>query len=248
MAFLSSLFFSVMFIKLTRYADSRPSASCDVPVNFILDEFNNVGRIGGAADGSDFARALSVFRSRDIRVMIAMQSLGQLQNRYPNNLWAEIVGNCDIQLMLGCTDDVSAKYFSDRSGEMSVEVSSTMTNRKTIAVAQLIPQYRQTEGQGRRKLLTPDEVLRLPPEDLLCIIRGCNILRLKKFDYTKHPFYKRIRKTSVFSYFPNDTDPDGEAVTSPTPPKVDPNGSESKSEESPSPKYLYGAAMPPSEF
>lgn len=76
MAFLSSLFFSFLFIRLTRYADSRPNGRCDVPVNLILDEFNNVGRIGGAADGSDFARSLSVIRSRDIRVMIAVQSLG----------------------------------------------------------------------------------------------------------------------------------------------------------------------------
>lgn len=54
MAFLSSLFFSFLFIQLTRYADSRTERRCEVPVNLILDEFNNVGRIGGAADGSDF--------------------------------------------------------------------------------------------------------------------------------------------------------------------------------------------------
>ncbi len=41
MAFLSSLFFSFLFIRLTRYADSRPDGRCDVPVNLILDEFNN---------------------------------------------------------------------------------------------------------------------------------------------------------------------------------------------------------------
>ena len=76
------------------------------------------------------------------------------QNRYPNNLWAEIVGNCDIQLMLGCTDDVTADYISDRSGEMSIQVDSTMTVKKTVALAQVIPQYRETQGQGRRKLLT----------------------------------------------------------------------------------------------
>ena len=109
MAFLSSLFFSCMFIKLTRYADSRPNGSCDVPVNLILDEFNNIGKLGAAPDGSDFCRSLSTIRSRNIRVMLAVQSLGQLQNRYPNNLWSEIVGNCDIQLMLGCTDDVIVK-------------------------------------------------------------------------------------------------------------------------------------------
>ena len=234
MAFLSSLFFSFLFIKLTRFADSCEGRRCPIPVNLILDEFNNIGRIGGAEDGSDFARSLSVCRSRDIRVMLAVQSLGQLQNRYPNNLWAEIIGNCDIQLMLGCTDDVSARYFSDRSGDMSIQVDTTMTVRKTIAVAQMIPQYRHNEGQGRRKLMTPDEILRLPNEELLCIIRGCNILKLDKFDYTKHPMSRMIEKTSVFEYSPQPPQ-----RTEPTVPEA----------EKAAPRHgLYGAARPPEEF
>lgn len=203
MAFLSSLFFSFLFIRLTRYADSRPDGRCRVAVNLILDEFNNVGRIGGAADGSDFARSLSVIRSRDIRVMLAVQSLGQLQNRYPNNLWAEIIGNCDIQLMLGCTDDITAEYFSARSGDMSIQIQSTMTVKKTVAVAQVIPQYRETQGQGKRRLLTPDEVLRLPNGEMLCIIRGCNLLKLKKLDYIKHPLAKQVQRVSIMEYCPN---------------------------------------------
>ncbi len=202
MAFISSLFFSFLFIKLTRFADNSPGGKCLIPVNMILDEFNNIGRIGGAPDGSDFCRSLSVIRSRDIRVMIAVQSLGQLQNRYPNNLWAEIVGNCDIQLMLGCTDDVTADYISDRSGEMSIQVDSTMTVKKTVALAQVIPQYRETQGQGRRKLLTADEVLRLPHEEMLVIIRGQNLLKLKKFDYTRHPMSKELVPTTIQSYNP----------------------------------------------
>ena len=202
MAFLSSLFFSFLFIKLTRFADSSPEGRCPVPVNLILDEFNNIGRIGGAPDGSDFCRSLSVIRSRDIRVLLAVQSLGQLQNRYPNNLWAEIVGNCDIQLMLGCTDDVTAEYISERSGEMSIQINSSMTVKKTVAVVQVIPQYREMQGHGRRKLLTSDEVLRLPHEELLVIIRGQNILKLNKFDYTKHPMAKELLKVSIMDYSP----------------------------------------------
>ena len=202
MAFLSSLFFSFLFIKLTRFADLSPEGRCPVPVNLILDEFNNIGRIGGAPDGSDFCRSLSVIRSRDIRVMLAVQSLGQLQNRYPNNLWAEIIGNCDIQLMLGCTDDVTADYISDRSGDMCIVVDSTMTVKKTVAVAQVIPQYRETQGQGKRKLLTPDEVLRLPHEELLVIIRGQKMLKLNKFDYTRHPMAKEMVKTTIMDYNP----------------------------------------------
>ena len=134
--------------------------------------------------------------------MLAVQSLGQLQNRYPNNLWAEIVGNLDVQLMLGCTDEVSAEYFSARSGDMSVEINSTMTVRKTIAVAQVIPQYRQTEGQGRRRLLTLDEVLRIPNEELLVVIRGHNVLKLKKFDYADHPLAKELTPVSILDYTP----------------------------------------------
>ena len=130
------------------------------------------------------------------------RSLGQLQNRYPNNLWAEIVGNCDIQLMLGCTDDVTADYISDRSGEMSIQVDTTMTVKKTVAVAQVIPQYRETQGQGRRKLLTSDEVLRLPHEEMLVIIRGQNMLKLRKFDYTRHPMSKELVPTSIQDYNP----------------------------------------------
>ncbi len=246
MTFLSSLFFSFLFIRLTRYADSTPDRRCEVPVHLILDEFNNIGRIGGAEDGSDFAKSLSVIRSRDIRVMIAVQSLGQLQNRYPNNLWAEILGNCDIQLMLGCTDDVTASYYSTRSGDMSIQINSTMTVRQTIAIAQVIPQYRHTEGQGKRRLLTPDEVLRLPNTELLCVIRGQNILKLKKLDYTKHPTSKKITRVSVMDYTPQqNTVYQTEINTKPSAPT--PNARDNNKSRVIQTK-LYSSAKPPSEF
>ncbi len=192
--FLSSLFFAFLFIKLVRYADSTPDQRCKVPVNIILDEMNNIGII------PDFGRRLSTVRSRALQILMACQSLPQLQNRYPNNLWAELVGNADTQLMLGCTDDVSAEYFSSRSGDMTVEVNSTMTTRQSIAMAQVIPQYRYTEGLGRRRLLTPDEVLRLPNDELLIIIRGQKVLRARKFDYTGHPYAKECVKASIMDY------------------------------------------------
>lgn len=242
MAFLSSLFFSFLFIRLTRFADSRPDGRCDVPVNLILDEFNNVGRIGGAEDGSDFARSLSVIRSRDIRVMLAVQSLGQLQNRYGNNLWAEIIGNCDIQLMLGCTDDVTADYFSERSGDMSVMVNSTMTVRQTIAVAQVIPQYRHTEGQGKRRLLTSDEVLRLPNTEMLVVIRGCNVLKLEKLDYTKHWMAKLIDRHNIAEYTPRSVAPVFQTDFTSVPSAAE------KPREPARKKKLYSSAKPPTEF
>ena len=192
--FLSSLFFAFLFIKLVRYADSTPEQRCPVPVNIVLDEMNNIGVI------PDFSRRLSTIRSRSLQVLMCCQNLPQIQNRYPNNLWAELVGNADTQLMLGCTDDVTAEYFSARSGDMTVEVNSIMTNRQSIAIAQVIPQYRYTQGLGRRRLLTPDEVLRLPNDQLLIIIRGQKVLRAKKFDYTGHPYAKECVKASIQDY------------------------------------------------
>ena len=255
MAFLSSLFFSFLFTKLTRYADSLPEQRCEVPVNMILDEFNNIGKIGSAADGSDFARTLSVIRSRDIKVMMAVQSLGQLQNRYPNNLWLEILGNADLQLMLGCSDSETASFYSERAGDMSIQINTTMTVRQTMAVAQVIPQYRHTEGQGRRKLLTPDEVLRLPNEELLCVIRGQNVLKLNKFDFTKHPMSKKIRRVSVMDYNPSSfphTDfykpPDTE-TQSPVGTAEPANSEKNPADTRPSSKRkLYSSATPPIEF
>ena len=242
MAFLSSLFFSFLFIKLVRFADSTSEMRCPVPVNLILDEFNNIGKLGGAADGSDFTRTLSVIRSRGIYVMLAVQSLGQLQNRYPNNLWAEIIGNCDIQLMLGCTDEVTAEFFSARSGDMSIQVSSTMTVRQTMAVAQVIPQYRQTQGQGKRRLLTPDEVLRLPNEELLVVIRGHNLLKLQKVDYTELPMAREIVRASVLGYTPArplETEPPKPQQPQPSDREPDPPRRRAR---------LYGSSKPPEEF
>lgn len=142
-----------------------------------------------------------------------------------------------MQLMLGCTDDVTAEYFSERSGDMSIRTSSTMTVRKTMAVAQVIPEYRQTQGQGKRRLLTPDEVLRLPNDELLVVIRGHNTLRLKKLDYTRLPMSGEIVKTSLMDYAPTPTS----APTSIQAPVAEEFAPRKR-------RSLYSSAKPPEDF
>jgi len=128
---------------------------------------------------------------------------------------------------------------------MTVEVNGTMTVRKTIAVAQVIPQYRHTEGKGRRRLLTADEVLRLPNDELLIVMRGQKVLKAKKFDYTEYPMAKHIERKPIFEYVPqrqaagtsfSQTEPDD--YRQPSEPTVRPASGSS----------LYGAAKPPDEF
>jgi len=231
--FLSSLFFSFLFIQLVRYADSTPECRCKIPVDFIFDEFNNVGVI------PDIARKLSTIRSRSINVCMIVQNLSQLKNRYPNDLWAELLGNADTHLMLGCTDEPTAEFISARSGDMTVDVQSTQTMRQTIAVAQVIPQYRRTDGLGKRRLMTTDEVLRLPNDELLIIIRGQKMLKALKFDYTGHPSAKHMVRTPISDYVPRQRAPTPIFQTETESPQKASSGGKAKT---------YGQSEPPGDF
>lgn len=195
--FLSSLFFSFLFIRLVRYADIYgKDGKCDVYVNFILDEFPNIGSI------PDFTKKLSTIRSRELRVAIIFQNIAQLQNRYPDGLWEEIVGNCDTQLFLGCTDQMTAKYISTRTGEMTIDVKSMQLQKQSIAITQSNPNYRETQSVGKRFVLTPDEVLRWENEYVLIIIRGQKVLKALKFDFSKNPEWDNVKKSNVREYVP----------------------------------------------
>jgi type IV secretion system protein VirD4 len=180
--FLSSLFLSFVFIKLVRYADKHcPDGKLPVPVHVLGEELTACGVI------PDLSRKISVIRSRNISMSCVFQNLAGLQNRYPYNQWQEILGNSDIQLFLGCVDELTAKYISDRSGEVSINVTSKAKQLGTWRVSDYTPEYRETSGVGKRKLLTMDEVLRLPINRALVIIRGRKVLQVDKFDYTSHP-------------------------------------------------------------
>lgn len=177
---LATLFVSFLCIKLVRFADRQPDRRLPVPVHFILDEFPNIGVV------PDFKKKLATARSRQIGISVLYQNIPQLQNRYPDGQWEEILGGCDISLFLGCNDMTTATYFSDRSGEVTVGVSSVRKNLNTVRMSNYVSDYSETSSVGKRKLLLPDEVLRFPLNQALVIIRGQKILRVRKMDYTKH--------------------------------------------------------------
>lgn len=195
--FLASLFLSFVFIKLVRYADKN----CDggvlpVPVHVLGEELTACGTI------PDLSRRLSVIRSRNISMSCVFQNLAGLQNRYPYNLWQEIIGNCDVQLFLGCTDPLTAEFVSSRTGLASVAVSSKSKQLGTWRISNYTADFRETSGVGKRPVLTPDEVLRLPLEEALIIIRGKKILKVDKMDYSLHPEYSKLRSCKASTHVP----------------------------------------------
>lgn len=195
--FLSSLFLSFIFIKLVRFADEHcPSGELPVPVHVLGEELCACGVI------PDLSRKISVIRSRRISMSCVFQNLAGLQNRYPYNQWQEILGNCDVQLFLGCTDALTAQFISDRTGEASINVTSKAKQLGTWRISNYTPEYRETSGVGRRKLMTMDEVLRMDTDRALIIIRGKNVLEVDKYDYSKHPASKKLRSSKAASHVP----------------------------------------------
>lgn len=218
--FLSSLFFSFLFIKLIRYADNHcENGVLNPKVKFILDEFPNCLYI------NDFTKKCSTIRSRGVSIAVFFQNIGQMKNRYPDDQWQEIIGSCDSTVFLGCADMLTAKYFSDRVGIASVEVESEMRELNVMRISNYTPQFRRTNSLGRRQLLTPDEVLRLLPDEELVFIRGQKVFRCKRFDYSKHPEYKKLRSSKAIQHEPgwkiasraSSLEPEGKSVISVAP-------------------------------
>ncbi len=199
--FLAALFYSMLFVKLVSFADSSGfsqndgARTCWVPVNFVLDEFPNIASI------SDFTKKISTVRSRGINISVIFQNLAQLQNRYPYGQWEEILGNCDTNLFLGCTDATTAKYISDRSGVVTVGVSSKSKDRFSGSLFQPYG-YKENSSIGKRPLLTPDEVLRIPRNRELILLRGQKPFECGKYDYSEHPGAKYLRHCSIMEHIP----------------------------------------------
>ncbi|MDO4274879.1 MAG: type IV secretory system conjugative DNA transfer family protein [Eubacteriales bacterium] len=193
---LATLFTSFLIIKLVRFADRTKERKLPIPMNLILDEFPNIGVV------PDFKKKLATARSRAIGIAILFQNIPQMQNRYPDNQWEEILGGCDFSIFLGCNDMTTAEYYSARTGGITVEVSSIRKNYNTIRATNYVPEYTESSSVGKRELLMPDEVLRYPLDQGLLIIRGQKVCRFRKMDYTLHPDAKHLVMEKVEEYIP----------------------------------------------
>lgn len=102
--FLTTLFITFAFIRLVSFADSQPNRTLPISVHILGEELCNFSAIPG------LGKKLSTVRSRGISMSCVFQSIPQLQNRYPNGEWLEILGDCDTQIYFGCADKMTAEY------------------------------------------------------------------------------------------------------------------------------------------
>ncbi len=177
---ISALFFSQAFQELYKLA-AKHNGSLPMFTRFIMDEFCNIGFIPA------YTVKLSTMRSRGISSQMIIQSWGQLNNRYPFGMADEIIGNCDIRLMLGANDSVTAKYFVDLIGKTTVEQEMHSHSDRVMLDAGI-----RGERTSARELITADEILRLDNRKALLIVRGGNPAIVNKAFYKDHPGAKEL--------------------------------------------------------
>ena len=191
--YLSSLFFSFLFIRLIELADSTPEKTLPVPCLFLLDEFPNIAGI------NEFKKKLATIRSRNMHASIVFQDISQLEDRYPNKGWTGIIGNCDSRLFLGANDQETAKFVETLLGKGTVITKSFSRNAGPKG---WFDWGRETARPESRNLMNLDEVLRLPLDEAILLIRGQNPLRIKKMDYSQHPLASRLVERNINDYLP----------------------------------------------
>lgn len=194
--FLSSMFFSIMFVKLFDYARQQDNRRLPVCVNVLMDEFCNISLL-------DSKKIFSVARSRNINIQAVVQSIAQLSDRYPKNEWQEIVGDCDYQLFLGCNDAMTAEFISKQCGEVTVRVNNMNTPTRPFFDSMVLQKpYMHNKTSTGRPLMMPDEVRRLAKDKAILLIRGAKPLLLNKITPEEHPSFKLLKYCKAAEHIP----------------------------------------------
>jgi type IV secretion system protein VirD4 len=139
----------------------------------MLDEFPALGRL------DFFESALAFMAGYGLKSFLIAQSLNQIEKAYgPNNA---ILDNCHARVSFATNDERTAKRVSDALG-----TATELRAMKNYAGHRLSPwlgHLMVSRQETARPLLTPGEVMQLPPDDELVLVSGCPPIRAKKARY-----------------------------------------------------------------
>lgn len=176
--FLVSMMYSQLFETLYYHAEMECEGKrLTHHVRFLLDEFANIGQI------PDFTKKLATMRKYEISCSIILQNLAQLKAMYKDD-WEGIIGNCDSFLFLGGQEYSTLEYISKELGDTTIVVRNNSRNRGSKGGSS------QSFNHSARKLMTPDEILKMGEDECILLIRALDPFYGKKFDYTKHKNYE----------------------------------------------------------
>lgn len=143
----------------------------------MLDEFPALGRL------DFFESALAFMAGYGIKSFLIAQSLNQIEKAYgPNN---SILDNCHVRVSFATNDERTAKRVSDSLG-----TGTEMRAMKNYAGHRLSPwlgHLMVSRQETARALMTPGEIMQLPPTDAIVMVSGLFPIRAKKARYFTDP-------------------------------------------------------------
>ena len=143
----------------------------------MLDEFPALGRL------DFFESALAFMAGYGLKAFLIAQSLNQIEKAYGQN--NSILDNCHVRVSFATNDERTAKRVSDALG-----TATEIRDAKNYAGHRLSPwlgHLMVSRQETARPLLTPGEVMQLPPDDELVLVSGCHPIRAKKARYYEDP-------------------------------------------------------------
>ena len=146
----------------------------------MLDEFPALGRL------DFFESALAFMAGYGLKSFLIAQSLNQIEKAYgPNN---SILDNCHVRVSFATNDERTAKRVSDALG-----TATEMKAMKNYAGHRLSPwlgHLMVSRSETARQLLTPGEIMQLPPSDEIVMLAGTPPIRAKKARYFEDVRFK----------------------------------------------------------
>ncbi|MEM6899187.1 MAG: conjugal transfer protein TraG [Pseudomonadota bacterium] len=146
----------------------------------MLDEFPALGRL-------DFFESQLAFMSGyGIKAFLIAQSLNQIEKAYGQN--NAILDNCHVRVAFATNDERTAKRVSDALG-----TATEMRAMKNYAGHRLSPwlgHLMVSRQETARPLLTPGEMMQLPPTDEIVLVSGAPPVRAGKARYYTDPQFK----------------------------------------------------------
>ena len=139
----------------------------------MLDEFPALGRL------DFFESALAFMAGYGIKSFLIAQSLNQIEKAYGQN--NSILDNCHIRVSFATNDERTAKRVSDALGT-ATEVRA-MKNYAGSRLSPWLGHLMISRSDTARPLLTPGEVMQLPPTDEIVMVAGTPPIRAKKARY-----------------------------------------------------------------
>jgi type IV secretion system protein VirD4 len=179
--------------RLTEIAAQRPGRSRRVLL--MLDEFPQLGKL------DFFEHALAYIRGYRIKACLVAQSLNQIAQAYGEH--SSILDNAHIRVAFACNDERTAKRISDMLG-VTTETRAQM-NYAGSRMAPWLGHTMVSRQEVPRALLTPGEVMQLPPGEALILTGGAPPIRARKIRYFEEPALKARVRTPIA--FPRPTGP-----------------------------------------